>query len=202
MGEFVFDHAWASAAQRAGIDYYPKLLVGVPFTPVTGARFLAGAGRPAARARPPRAACSRSLCASSEFSSVHVNFCRPADVEALTARGWLHRIGYQYQWRNEGFRTFDDYLDEPPREAPEPGASRAPRARRAGRRDPQARGIATSRRTRRRSRTSSTARRSTTNSWGQRYLTRRVFELVFERWRERLCLVLAYRGGRGHRRAP
>lgn len=191
-GEFVFDDAWAAAAHRAGIDYYPKLLVGVPFTPVTGARFLA---RPddLPHVRAVLAGVLESLCREQGFSSVHVNFCRAADVEALVTRGWLHRRHYQYQWRNEGFRTFDDYL----------GSLRSKRRNqvRRERRALEEQGVTI--------RTYVGADvpadlaplayalyRATvdTNLWGQRYLTRRVFEHVFERWRERLCLVLAHRG--------
>ena len=192
-GEFVFDHAWASAAHRAGIDYYPKLLVGVPFTPVTGARFLAAPDE-LARVRDLLAGVLEELCTEQQFSSVHVNFCRPADVEALTARGWLHRVGYQYQWRNEGFRTFDDYL----------AGLRAKRRNqvRRERRALEEQGVEI------RALVGADVPadaaplayklyRATvdSNPWGQRYLTRRVFDLVFERWRDRLCLVLARRGG-------
>ena len=110
MGEFVFDQAWAAAAHRAGIAYYPKLLVGVPFTPVTGVRFLA---RPddTALVRVTLGTVLERSCADHDFSSVHVNFCRPDEAEALAARGWLRRVGFQYQWRNAGFGTFDDYGD-------------------------------------------------------------------------------------------
>jgi len=192
-GEFVFDHGWASAAHRAGIEYYPKLLVAVPFTPVTGARFLA---RPpdAPHVREVFAGVLEELCRQQGFSSVHVNFCRPADTEALAARGWLHRRGYQYHWRNEGFRTFADYLTS----LRSKRRNQVRRERRAleeqgveirtyvGADVPD--GVAP---------LAYRLYRATvdTNPWGQRYLTRRVFDLVFERWRERMCLVLAHRGG-------
>jgi predicted N-acyltransferase len=123
-----------------------------------------------------------------------VNFCRPADVESLVARGWLHRTGYQYQWRNDGFRTFDDYL-----------ASLRAKRRNQVRRERRAlaeQGVEI------RTHLGADVPRDLaplayrlyratvdTNPWGQRYLTRRVFELAFERWRERLCLVLAWRDG-------
>jgi predicted N-acyltransferase len=110
QGEFVFDHSWAAAAGRARIPYYPKLLVGVPFTPVTGARLLShpGAARPAVIAA--LAAALEELCARTDYSSVHVNFCLPDEVAALTARGWMRRTGWQYHWTNTGFASFDDYL--------------------------------------------------------------------------------------------
>ena len=108
-GEFVFDHGWAAGAARGGIAYYPKLLVAVPFTPVTGERFLAAdTDRPGATEA--LAAALEDTCRRERLSSVHVNFCRPQDAEALVARGWLRRSGYQYHWTNAGFRSFDEYL--------------------------------------------------------------------------------------------
>ncbi len=192
MGEFVFDHTWATAAHRAGIEYYPKLLVAVPFTPVTGARFLARPGD-VARVRTMIAATLERLCGDQAFSSVGVNFCRPADAEALAARGWLRRTGYQYQWRNEGFRTFDDYL----------AALRSKRRNQARRerRELDGQGVTI------RSYVGADIpgdvaglvyrlyrRTVDDNPWGHRYLTQRFFELVLERFRDRICLVLAHRG--------
>jgi hypothetical protein len=109
LGEFIFDHGWASAAARAGIDYYPKLLVAVPFTPATGPRILAAPGA-RATAIDLLGGALEALCEQQEFSSAHVNFCEPAEVEGLGARGWLRRTGFQYHWTNAGFRTFEDYL--------------------------------------------------------------------------------------------
>jgi hypothetical protein len=193
MGEFVFDASWAAAAARAGIDYYPKLLVAVPFTPVTGLRFLA-APADTAIVRSTLAAVLERLCAEHGFSSVHVNFCRAEEAAALGTRGWLRRTGYQYQWRNEGFRSFDDYLESL-------RAKRRNQVRRERRElDTQAVQIRTY-----------VGRdvpenlaplvyrlyRATVddNPWGQRYLTERFFDLVLERFRERVCLVLAYQNG-------
>jgi predicted N-acyltransferase len=110
QGEFVFDHGWATAAQRARIPYYPKLLVAVPFTPVTGPRILAAPGTHGQVAAEIAGALER-VCEEQGFSSVHVNFCLDEDREALEARGWLPRIGYQYHWVNRGFGSFDDYLE-------------------------------------------------------------------------------------------
>jgi predicted N-acyltransferase len=73
-GEFVFDWGWADAAHRAGIDYYPKLLVGVPFTPVTGARFLTAPGRDRAALIGQMAQALLSICEQNELSGIHVNF--------------------------------------------------------------------------------------------------------------------------------
>ncbi|MEY4948087.1 MAG: hypothetical protein RL698_298 [Pseudomonadota bacterium] len=109
-GEFVFDYSWAEAAHRAGIDYYPKMLVGVPFTPAAGLRFLTAPGvdRPAAVRALARAL--RDLCRENEVSSVHVNFCTPEEAALLRGEGWLERRGFQYKWRNYDYATFDDYL--------------------------------------------------------------------------------------------
>ncbi len=110
LGEFVFDQNWAAAAARAGIAYYPKLLVAVPFTPVTGVRFLAAPGADRGEVIATLAAALEAMCAAEDLSSAHVDFCLPDEVAALEARGWLHRTGWQYHWTNPGFASFDDYL--------------------------------------------------------------------------------------------
>ncbi len=110
-GEFVYDWAWADAAQRAGISYYPKLLVGVPFSPVTGARFLVAPGEDRAALASKLAEFLRGLCAPNKLSGVHVNFCHASELELLCETGYLPRIGFQYHWSNEGYRSFDEYLD-------------------------------------------------------------------------------------------
>ncbi|HUI24608.1 MAG TPA: GNAT family N-acetyltransferase [Candidatus Kryptonia bacterium] len=111
MGEFVFDHEWAAAAQRAGIEYYPKLLVAVPFTPAAGSRFLTAPGNDRPALIRALGGALREICDRNDFSSVHVNFCQPDEVVALREVGFVERIGFQYQWRNVGYRSFDDYLD-------------------------------------------------------------------------------------------
>ena len=106
-GEYVFDWAWADACHRAGIEYYPKLLCAVPFSPVTGARLLGD-----------REAAGQLLDELSEalveqgYSGLHVNFTQP-DADAIF-RGrevWLERIGCQFHWHNRGYRDFQDFLD-------------------------------------------------------------------------------------------
>lgn len=106
-GEYVFDWAWADACHRAGIDYYPKLLCAVPFSPVTGARLLGD-----------RAAAGRLLdqlmaeLDAQGHSSLHVNFTEPdADAIFQNRDGWLERIGCQFHWHNRGYRDFQDFLD-------------------------------------------------------------------------------------------
>jgi predicted N-acyltransferase len=112
MGEFIFDHGWADAAGRAGIDYFPKLLIGVPFTPHTGRRFLVSPDFDRASMITMLGRALTGLCKDNGLSSVHVNFCAPDEAEMLRGIGYLERLGYQYHWRNGGFQTFDDYLGQ------------------------------------------------------------------------------------------
>jgi predicted N-acyltransferase len=106
-GEYVFDHGWADAYERAGGQYYPKLLIAVPFTPVPGPRLL---GRDAT-ARRLLATALAQLPLRTGLSSLHVNFCSAADRDALRAAGFLERAGVQYHWHNRGYRDFADFLD-------------------------------------------------------------------------------------------
>ena len=110
LGEFVFDQSWAAAATRAGIPYFPKLLVGVPFTPVTGGRLLVRAEADRDHVVALLAEALERAVRDDGVSSAHVTFCAPEDAEALSARGWLRRTGWQYHWINPGFTSFDDYL--------------------------------------------------------------------------------------------
>ena len=110
FGEFVFDHAWAHFAERNGVRYYPKLLVGVPFTPVTGRRFLTAAGEDRTLLV---TALGKALCELAdvfECSSVHVNFGIKEEIDLLEQAGFLVRHGIQYHWHREEAEVFDDYL--------------------------------------------------------------------------------------------
>lgn len=109
-GEFVFDWSWADASERAGMRYYPKLLVGVPFTPVSGTRFLVAPGEDRADIARRFAGALREICDTNELSGVHVNFTREDECDPLDDSGYLLRVGLQYHWRNEDYRDFDDYL--------------------------------------------------------------------------------------------
>ncbi len=106
-GEFVFDFAWSRLHESHGLDYYPKLLVAVPLTPVVGPRLLASDDE----IRAALAGMLIGLTENNEFSSVHVNFVTDADAGALRAAGFLERHDWQYHWRNRGYRDFDDFLD-------------------------------------------------------------------------------------------
>jgi len=105
-GEFVFDHQWAAAIERAGRDYYPKWLFAIPYTPVTGPRFLA-------RDAMTREVFCRLLVESAQqlkLSSLHANFLIDSDNAACPVE-WLERIDVQFHWRNDaGWKTFDDFL--------------------------------------------------------------------------------------------
>jgi len=110
QGEFVFDHGWADAAERAGIRYYPKLLVGIPFTPANGRRILTHASGDRAELIQVVGQALKEICDANEISSVHINFCEADEVEVLAQHGYLHRQGVQYHWLNRGYSSFEDYL--------------------------------------------------------------------------------------------
>jgi predicted N-acyltransferase len=104
-GEFVFDHAWAHAYARAGLDYFPKWLVAVPYSPVTGPRLLAVD----ADARAALAQALHERAAADGLSSVHVNFHREDEAPAFGA-GWMERLDVQFHWRNRGWPDFAAFL--------------------------------------------------------------------------------------------
>ncbi|MCA1653089.1 MAG: GNAT family N-acetyltransferase [Sphingomonadales bacterium] len=104
QGEYVFDHSWADAWQRAGGDYYPKLQLAVPFTPVPGRRLLGP--RPQALI-----AAAEAVTVNNGLSSAHATFIAPQEVAEFEARKWLIREGIQYHWFNRGYASFDAFLD-------------------------------------------------------------------------------------------
>ncbi len=109
-GEYVFDHGWANAYEKAGGRYYPKLLVGVPFTPVPGPRLLV---RPGAEAEASRRLLAEGLIAATKqlgVSSLHVNFAEATDSRVLAEAGLMERVATQYHWQNQGYKTFADFL--------------------------------------------------------------------------------------------
>ena len=110
QGEYVFDHSWADAWERAGGRYYPKLLAAVPFTPVTGPRFLAHPDADAATVRQALLQGAIALTGRLGVSSLHVNFPTDDDWTAMGEAGLLQRRDMQYVWRNKGYATFDDFL--------------------------------------------------------------------------------------------
>lgn len=192
QGEYIFDHSWADAYERAGGAYYPKLQSAVPFTPVTGPRFLHRPGEDAAREA--LLAAAQSLARQNQISSLHVTFCTQGEWDWGGAQGLLQRLTLQYHWMNAGYGRFDDFL-----------AALASRKRKAIRKEREvAAGFG------------GTIRRLTgdairpdhwdafwefyqdtgTRKWGQPYLTRGFFDELHRTMRDDLMLVLAERDGR------
>lgn len=194
QGEFVFDHGWATAATRAGIAYYPKLLVAVPFTPATGVRFLAHPTANRAQVTRVLASALKDICHQNGFSSVHVNFCLPSEAEQLETLGYERRTGYQFQWLNPGWHTFDDYLGafrskrrvQIKRERRELDTQGVEIAVHAGDEIPDAL-----------FEPMFALYKSTIDKlyWGRQYLNADLFDLLRRRWRRRLCFFVARRKG-------
>ena len=107
-GEYVFDHSWANAFERAGGRYYPKLLSAIPFTPVTGPRLLAQDASTALKCA--LADAVLALIQQYQISSAHINFVAPSDAQLLQQQGWLVRQGLQFHWHNANYADFDAFL--------------------------------------------------------------------------------------------
>ncbi|WP_112310121.1 GNAT family N-acetyltransferase [Pseudogemmobacter bohemicus] len=106
QGEYIFDHGWAEAYERAGGRYYPKLQAAVPFTPVTGRRLLGPA-----RCREALAEAAISITGSNQISSLHVTFCTAEEAQALEGfQDLIARKSQQFHWLNRGYASFDDFL--------------------------------------------------------------------------------------------
>jgi len=188
LGEYVFDHGWADAYERAGGDYYPKLQIAVPFTPVPGKRLL---GDPALA--PALIAAAEKVVDANRLSSAHATFLVPEDVALFERAGWLIRADSQFHWQNEGFADFDDFL-----------ATLASRKRKAIRKE-RAAAVAGLEIVQLSGAALEEAhweafwafyQDTGARKWGQPYLTRRFFSLLGERLADRVLLVLALRAGR------
>jgi uncharacterized protein len=195
MGEFVFDYEWAEAAHRAGIQYYPKMLVGVPFTPVTGHRFITAAGEDRGQMIGFIGQALAKIAADNKISSAHVNFCLPDEHEALKKVGFLPRVGIQYHWQNRGFSSFDDYL----------GSFRSDRRNKVKRerREMPQRGITIrayegAELTQHHVRTMFRLYKEHVDRlyYGRQYLTREFFDELHQRFASHTCLMLAERDGK------
>ena len=110
FGEFVFDFSWAQAYAQHGLAYYPKLIIGVPFTPATAPRLLVRPDLDADAWRRKLIAALEEFAAARELSSVHGLFVTEADRNAFTAAGWLSRSDVQFHWRNAGYADYEAFL--------------------------------------------------------------------------------------------
>lgn len=108
QGEYIFDHAWAQAYERAGGRYYPKLQCAVPFTPVTGPRLIAADPQVQAALLQAMA----EVAGQSGLSGAHVTFCTEAEARLGEAVGFMSRTSEQFHWLNRGYGSFDDFLAE------------------------------------------------------------------------------------------
>ncbi len=111
-GEFVFDWSWADAYARNGLDYFPKLLIGVPYSPITGPRLLVGDGNDAELRRDKLRLAIESLVAQLRLSSAHVNFLPANEAPTLSEPPWLARFDWQYHFEQRGYVDFDALLSE------------------------------------------------------------------------------------------
>ena len=186
QGEYVFDHGWADAWQRAGGDYYPKLQVAVPFTPVPGPRLLGS--------RPQQLLSAlEAVTVQNDMSSAHITFIDDSGAAECERRGWLIRLGTQYRWLNRGYGSFDDFLGaltsrkrkaiRKERAAARQGLEfRALRGPEIGKAEWDAMWAF--------------YQDTGARKWGRPYLTRRFFDLVAERMGDKVLLFLAYSGSR------
>jgi predicted N-acyltransferase len=194
QGEYVFDHGWADAYERAGGQYYPKLQATVPFTPASGPRLLVGRNESGDAIREVLANGLIALCGATRASSVHVTFAREQDWTGLAAQGFLQRTDQQFHWRNVGYGNFEDFLATL--------ASRHRKAIRRERRDALANGITIH--------ALSGAditedawdayfefyMDTGSRKWGRPYLNRDFYRRIGETMAERVLLVMAKREGR------
>ena len=110
QGEYIFDHSWADAYERAGGRYYPKLLAAAPFTPATGSRLLVRPDIPVEAGYDMLLGGALTLCEQMGVSSMHINFPNQAEWDWLGAQGLAQRQGQQYHWFNRGYGSFEDFL--------------------------------------------------------------------------------------------
>jgi predicted N-acyltransferase len=193
-GEYVFDHGWADAYERAGGRYYPKLQVSVPFTPVTGRRLLLRPGPHAVALRRALADALVDICRRSDASSVNVTFPTETEWQLLGACGYLKRTHQQFHWENAGYGSFEAFLADL--------ASRKRKTIRRERADAVANGISVH------WLTGSDLTESVwdrffefymetgSRKWGRPYLTRSFYSIVGEKMGERILLVMAKRNSR------
>ena len=192
-GEFVFDWSWADLSRRMGLRYYPKLLVASPFSPVTGQRVLVAQGQDRGEAITAMARAVRALAGEAECSSAHALFVTDDEAQAWAQAGYMRRASVQFHWFNAGYRSFDDFVatfkskkrNQIRREAAQPAKDGVRIETLSG--DRITPDIVTA-----------MYRFYTITvdkfSWGRRYLNRTFFELVAERFKDRLAWVIAWQG--------
>jgi predicted N-acyltransferase len=190
QGEYVFDHGWASAYERAGGSYYPKLQSSVPFTPVTAPKLLVPSHEPAVRRALLTAA--ETFARQHDISSIHATFVPEDEARIAQDAGWLIRHDTQFHWENQGFASFEDYLDTL--------SSRHRMNTRRERRDALADGLEI------KWLTGSDLTEAAwdaffafymdtgSRKWGRPYLNRRFFSLLSAAMANRVVLMLAYDG--------
>jgi predicted N-acyltransferase len=186
QGEYVFDHGWADAFERAGGKYYPKLQIAVPFTPVPGRRLLGPA-------RQALLAALEAVVTQNGLSSAHVTFIDESEVAEFASRGWLVRAGIQFHWLNRGYASFDDFL-----------AVLASRKRKQIRKERAAAVAGLEVRALRGADIGAVDwdafwtfyQHTGARKWGHTYLTRDFFELLGATLGEACLLFMAYRGDR------
>jgi predicted N-acyltransferase len=196
-GEFVFDWSWAELANRLGADYFPKVVVAVPFTPATGDRVLVAPGVERLQVARIVAAGARQWCQRIGASSVHVLFPREGEAREWEAEGYLRRDGFQFHWFRRGARSWDEYLER--------FSSKQRNQIKREVRGVLSSGIVVetlspSAHTRDLAHVMHDLYASTIDRhgvWGRMYLNVRFFERVVERFRERLAWVVARRGPKG-----
>ena len=192
QGEYVFDHGWADAFERAGGSYYPKLQCSIPFTPVTAPKLLAASNDPALKRALLTAA--ETLCDRLDSSSIHATFV-PEDEAALgVGADWLVRYDTQFHWHNQGYESFDDFLATL--------SSRHRKIIRRERRDALADGL-TVKWLSDKDLTEEAwdaffefYEDTGSRKWGRPYLNRKFFSLLGEYLGDRVVLILAYDGPR------
>jgi predicted N-acyltransferase len=193
-GEYVFDQGWAEAFEQAGGDYYPKLQVAVPFTPVTGPRLLARPGPLAATARQALAQALGEVTTQNGLSSAHVTFATAQECAVLGKQGFLQRTDQQFHWENAGYAGFDDFLAAL--------SSRKRKVIRRERKEALAPGISVHCLTGAELTESiwdaffAFYMETGSRKWGRPYLTREFFSRIGEAMADRILLVMARRNGR------
>ena len=194
QGEYVFDHSWADAFERAGGHYYPKLQASVPFTPATGPRLLVHNGFSQDAIRTTLAQGLKAFANQLGISSTHVTFVDEQDCHALIAEGFLHRTDQQFHFFNEDYADYDDFLSNL--------ASRKRKALKHERREALAAGITIEWLTG----TDITETvwdafftfymDTSSRKWGRPYLNRDFFSLIGETMANDILLVMARRNGK------